>query len=62
VTSRLGNSVGLRSKNRCAALENLNDRKNINWAWENINEHIKSSDKGDLGLHELKVEILAYFN
>jgi len=62
VTSRLGNSVGLRSQNRCAALKNLNDRKDINWVWENINERIKSSDKEDLGLYELKAEILAYFN
>jgi len=40
--------------NRFAALENLSDNKDINWAWENINENIKTLAKECLGLHELK--------
>ena len=40
--------------NRFAALENLSDRKDINRAWENIEENIKTSAKKSLGLHELK--------
>jgi hypothetical protein len=35
-------------------LENLNDSKNINRAWENIQENIKTSAKNSLGLYELK--------
>jgi hypothetical protein len=35
-------------------LENLNDNENINRAWENIKEYIKTSAKESLGLHELK--------
>jgi hypothetical protein len=31
--------------NRFAALENLTDSKDINRAWENIKENIKTSDK-----------------
>jgi len=37
-----------------AALENLNDSKNINRAWENINENIKTLAKESLGLYEWK--------
>ena len=40
--------------NRFAALENLSDDKDINRAWENIKENIKTSAKESLGLHELK--------
>jgi 50S ribosomal subunit-associated GTPase HflX len=40
--------------NRFAALENLSDDGNINRAWENIKENIKTSAKENLGLHELK--------
>jgi len=40
--------------NRFAALENLSDDKDINRAWKNIRENIKTSAKGRLGLHELK--------
>ena len=36
--------------NRFAALENLNDSKDINRAWENIKENIKTSAKQCLGL------------
>ena len=39
---------------RFAALENLSDSENINTAWENIKENIKTSAKESLGLHELK--------
>ena len=38
--------------NRFAALENLSDDENINRAWENIKENIKT--KESLGLQELK--------
>jgi hypothetical protein len=37
-----------------AALENISDSKDINRAWENINENIKTSAKESLGLYELK--------
>jgi len=40
--------------NRFAALENLSDDKDINRAWENIKENIKTSAKESLGLQELK--------
>jgi len=39
---------------RFAALENLNDSEDINMAWENIKENIKTSAKESLGLYELK--------
>ena len=37
-----------------AALEDLNDSKDINRAWENIKESIKTPAKDSLVLHELK--------
>jgi len=40
--------------NRFAALENLTDGEDINRAWENIKENIKTSAKESLGLCELK--------
>ena len=40
--------------NRFAALENLNVDEDVNRAWENIKENIKTSAKERLGLHELK--------
>ena len=40
--------------NRFAALENLSDSEDINRAWENIQENIKTSAKKTLGLRELK--------
>ena len=40
--------------NRFAALENLNDDKDINRTWGNIRENIQTSAKEGLGLHELK--------
>jgi hypothetical protein len=39
---------------RLAALENLNDSENINRAWENVKENIKTSLKVILGPYELK--------
>jgi len=39
---------------RFAALENLNYSKDINKAWENITENIKTSAKETLSLYELK--------
>ena len=40
--------------NRFAALGKLSDGDDINRAWENIKENIKTSAKDSLGLHELK--------
>jgi hypothetical protein len=40
--------------NRFAALENLSDCDDINRAWENIKENIKTSAKESLCLYELK--------
>jgi len=40
--------------NRSAGLMNLNDSEDINRAWENIKENIKTSAKESLGLYELK--------
>ena len=39
---------------RFTALENLSDGEDINRAWDNIKESIKTSAKESLGLHELK--------
>jgi hypothetical protein len=39
---------------RFTTLENLCDSQNINGAWENIKENIKTSAKEGLGLHELQ--------
>jgi hypothetical protein len=39
---------------RIAAVENLGDSKDINRAWENIKENIKTSAKESLALCELK--------
>jgi len=41
-------------KKRDAALENLNDGEDINRAWENFKDNIKTSAKESLGLYELK--------
>jgi hypothetical protein len=40
--------------NRFATLENLRDGEDINKAWENIRENIKTSAKESLELQELK--------
>jgi hypothetical protein len=40
--------------NGVAALENLSDSKDINCAWENIEENIKPLAKESLGLYEFK--------
>ena len=40
--------------NRFAALENLSDDGDINRAWKNTKENIKTSAKESLGLHKLK--------
>jgi hypothetical protein len=40
--------------NRFAALENLIVDEDLNRAWENIKEDIKTSATESLGLHELK--------
>ena len=57
------NELGVRKEyeieitNRFAALENLNVDEDVNRAWENIKENIKTSAKESLGLHELKQHI-----
>ena len=40
--------------NRFAALGNISDDGDVNRAWENIKENIKTSAKDSLGLLELK--------
>jgi hypothetical protein len=44
----------IRISSSFVALENLNDSQDINRPWENIKENIKSSEKENLGLYELK--------
>ena len=44
----------IKISNRFAALENLNDNGDINRAWGNIKENIKTSSKDSLSLYELK--------
>jgi hypothetical protein len=62
VSWRLGNSIRLWSQNRFASLENLTDSEDINRAWGNIKENIKTPDKESLCLYVLNVEVLKYFN
>jgi len=45
--------IQIKISNRFAALENLNENKDINKAWENSKENIKTSDKDYLDLCEL---------
>jgi hypothetical protein len=40
--------------NRFVVLENLNDSEDVNSAWENIKENIKTLAKKSLGPYELK--------
>jgi hypothetical protein len=40
--------------NRFATLENCDDNVDMNTAWENIRENIKTSAKGSLGRYELQ--------
>jgi hypothetical protein len=44
----------IKVSNGYAALENLNDGKDINRAWENITENIKTPAQQSLGLYQLK--------
>ena len=44
----------IRISNRSAALENLNDSEDMNRAWENIKEKIKTSANKILGQYEMK--------
>jgi hypothetical protein len=44
----------IKISNRFKALGNLNVSKNINKAWEDIEESTKTSTKESLGLYELK--------
>jgi hypothetical protein len=48
------NKYQIEVTNRFAAFENLNTDEDVNRAWENIKENIKTSAKESLGLHELK--------
>jgi len=47
--------VRIKASNRFVVLENVSDSKDINWAWENTKEAIKTSAKQSLGLYELKL-------
>jgi hypothetical protein len=40
--------------NRFVVLENLSDSEDINTAWDNIQENVKTSAKETLGLYDLK--------
>ena len=44
----------IKISNRFAALKNLNNGEDINRAWENIKENIKTSAKESLCLYDLK--------
>ena len=44
----------IKIRNRLAALENLSDSADINSAWKNIKENIRTSAKDRLGLYELE--------
>jgi len=44
----------IKISNRFAALQNSNDSKDINRAWENVEDNSKTSVKESLGLSELK--------
>jgi len=44
----------IKISNRSTVLDNLNDSEDINWAWENIKQNIKTSAKDSLGLYEMK--------
>jgi len=44
----------IESRNRFAALEDVDVDEDVNRAWENIKENIKTSAKESVGLHELK--------
>ena len=48
------NQYQIEITNRTGALENLIDGEDLNRAWENIKENIKTSAKGSLGPRELK--------
>jgi len=44
----------IETANNFSPLENLSDGDDINRAWKNIKENIKTSAEESLGLHELK--------
>jgi len=54
------NELGVRKQyqieitKRFATLENLSDGEDLNRAWENIKESVKTSAKESLSLHQLK--------
>jgi hypothetical protein len=51
---KLKNSIRLQSKNKFAALENLDDNGDINTAWGTIRENIRISAKESIGHCESK--------
>jgi hypothetical protein len=50
----VGKQYWVKTSNRTSALKNLSNSKDINRAWENIKENIKTSAKECLGLYKLK--------
>ena len=54
MSQRLGNSIRLRLQTGLQLWRNLNDDEGVNRTWENIKEHIQTSEKESLGLHEFK--------
>jgi hypothetical protein len=49
-----GKQYQIRISIRFKVLEDLGEREDTNWAWENMKENIKISTKESLGLYELK--------
>jgi len=54
VSWKLGKNKSVKSQNTFAALENLNDTEDMNRAWGNTKQNIKTSAKPSLDLYELK--------
>jgi hypothetical protein len=50
----------IKMSDRFAALENLNGNEEINRAWENIKENIKTSAKESLVLYSMKQHKLRF--
>ena len=52
--SKVRKQCYIKISKRFTALESLSDSENINRAWENIKQNIKTSTKQSLGLYKLK--------
>jgi ribosomal protein S25 len=50
----IGKQYQIKISNSSAALENLSDSEDINRAWDNIKENIKTRAKESLGLYKLQ--------